>query len=90
MPSTIETDVKEVLGEFKQEFAKLNQRLDRIEYSLTTLKVEVATVKVEVSTIKENVKELNGSQRAQIWALILTMIGATITAVIKFGFFPNP
>jgi len=90
MPSTIETDVKEVLGEFKQEFAKLNQRLDRIENDLTTLKIDVATVKVEVGTIKEDMKELKGSQRAQIWALIITMIGATTTAVIKFSFFPNP
>ena len=85
----IETDLKEVLGEFKQEFSKLNQRLDRIEGDLTFLKVDMATVQTELNFIREDVKELKGSQRAHIWALIITVIGATITAVVKFSFFPN-
>jgi len=108
MATTIETDLKEVLGEFKQEFSKLNQRLDRIEGDLTSLKVsqaeikgemetfkaevkgEFSTLKNELAFIKEDVKDLKSSQRSQIWALIITVIGATITAVVKFGFFPNP
>ncbi len=108
MATTIETDLKEILGEFKQEFSKLNQRLDRIEGDLTSLKVsqaeikgemetfkaevkgEFSTLKNELAFIKEDVKDLKGSQRSQIWALIITVIGATITAVVKFGFFPNP
>jgi predicted nuclease with TOPRIM domain len=97
MATTIETDLKEVLGEFKQEFFKLNQRLDRIEGDLTFLKVsqaeikgELSTLKVELNLVKEDVKDLKVSQRSQIWALIITVIGATIAAVVKFGFFPNP
>ena len=97
MATTIETDLKEVLGEFKQEFFKLNQRLDRIESDLTSLKVsqaeikgELSTLKVELNLVKEHVKDLKISQRSQIWALIITVIGATIAAVVKFGFFPNP
>jgi predicted nucleic acid-binding Zn-ribbon protein len=108
MATTIETDLKEILGEFKQEFSKLNQRLDRIEGDLTSLKVsqaeikgemetfkaevkgEFSTLKNELAFIKEDVKDLKSSQRAQIWALIITVIGATIAAVVKFGFFPNP
>ena len=72
-------------------------QLDRIDTDLTSLKVsqaeikgELSTVKNEIAFIREDVKELKGSQRAQIWALIITVIGATITAVVKFGFFPNP
>jgi chromosome segregation ATPase len=108
MANTIETDIKEVLGEFKQEFFKLNQRLDRIEGDLTFLKVsqaeikgeletfkaevkgEISTVKNELVFIREDVKDLKNSQRSQIWALIITVIGATIAALVKFGFFPNP
>jgi chromosome segregation ATPase len=90
MATTIETDLKEILGEFKQEFSKLNQRLDRIEGDLTSLKVDMATVKTELNFIREDVKDFKGSQRSQIWALIITVIGATIAAVVKFGFFPNP
>jgi predicted nucleic acid-binding Zn-ribbon protein len=93
MTTTIETDIKEVLGEFKQEFFKLNQRLDRIESDLTSLKVsqaemkgEISTVKNELTFIREDIKDLRGSQRSQIWVLIVTVVGA----IIKFGFFPNP
>ena len=39
MTSTIETDLKEILGEFKQEFVKINQRLDKIDETVTDLKV---------------------------------------------------
>jgi hypothetical protein len=48
MATMIETDLKEILGKFKQEFSNLNQRLDRIEGDLTSLKVDMATVKIEL------------------------------------------
>ena len=97
MATIIETDLKEFLGKLDQRFDRLEQRLDRIDTDLTSLKVsqaeikgELSTVKNEIAFIREDVKELKGSQRSQIWALIITVIGATITAVVKFGFFPNP
>jgi hypothetical protein len=39
-----------------------------------------------VSLIKEDIKDLRGSQRSQIWVLIVAVVGA----IVKFGFFPNP
>jgi len=39
MTTTIETDLKEILNEFKQEFVKINQRLDKIDETVTDLKV---------------------------------------------------
>ncbi|MFM2380157.1 MAG: hypothetical protein RLZZ143_2738, partial [Cyanobacteriota bacterium] len=35
---------------------------------------------------KEDVKDLKERATAQIWALIVTVIGATVAAIIKFGF----
>jgi hypothetical protein len=49
----------------------------------------MATVKADLTTVKEEVKDLRGSQRAQIWALIGIIFTAVASAVIKFGFFPN-
>jgi hypothetical protein len=49
----------------------------------------MATVKADLTTVKEEVKDLRGSQRAQIWALIGIIFTAVVSAVIKFGFFPN-
>lgn len=79
MATTIETDLKEVLGEIKSQ-------LNEIQRDVTTLKVDMATVKAYLSTVKEDIKELKGSQRSQIWVLIVAIVGA----IIKFGFFPNP
>ena len=108
MSMTVETDLKEILGEIKQEFAHLNRRLDKIDEDLTQLKIsqaeikgeietfraevkgELTTLKTEVTFVRDDVKDLKNSYRTQIWALILTVIGAIIATVIKFGFFPNP
>ena len=79
MATTIETDLKEVLGEIKSQ-------LNEIQRDVTTLKVDMATVKADLTTVKDDIKDLKGSQRSQIWVLIVAVVGA----IIKFGFFPNP
>ena len=79
MTTTIETDLKEVLGDIKSQ-------LNEIQRDVTTLKVDMATVKADLSTVKEDIKELKISQSSQIWVLIVAIVGA----IIKFGFFPNP
>jgi chromosome segregation ATPase len=97
MPTTIETDLKEILGEFKQQFSHLNQHLDTIQKDLTDLKVsqaeirgDIANIKTELTLMREDIKDLKGRASAQIWVLIVTIIGATSAAVIKFGFFSSP
>jgi hypothetical protein len=74
-PVIIETDLKDVL-------AKMDNRLDRIEQKLEAL----PRIEAEIAQLKVDVTDLKGSQRSQIWVLIVTVVGA----IIKFGFFPNP
>jgi hypothetical protein len=74
-PVIIETDLKDVL-------AKMDNRLDRIEQKLEAL----PRIEAEIAQLKADVTDLKGSQRSQIWVLIVTVVGA----IIKFGFFPNP
>lgn len=85
MASTIETDLQEILGQFKQEFTKINQRLDKIENDLTSLKIEAATAKVDLNIIKEDVRKLRGSQLSQIWALIGIIFSVVVGVFIKFS-----
>ena len=87
MPMMIETDLKDVLNKLDQRFDRLDQKLDKIDSDLTDLKVDMATVKADLTTVKEEVKDLRGSQRAQIWALIGIIFTAVVSSVIKFGFF---
>jgi archaellum component FlaC len=97
MATTIETDLKEVLGDIQKELREIRGDLNDLKVSQVQIKGELAafqaeikedlnTLKVEVCLIKEDVKDLKGSQRSQIWVLILAVVGA----IIKFGFFPNP
>jgi predicted nuclease with TOPRIM domain len=97
MATTIETDLKEVLGDIQKELREIRGDLNELKVSQAQIKGELAafqaeikgdlnTLKVEVSLIKEDVKYLKGSQRSQIWVLIVAVVGA----IIKFGFFPNP
>ena len=97
MATTIETDLKEVLGDIQKELREIRGDLNDLKVSQAQIKGELAAfqaeikgdltaLKVEVSLIKEDVKDLKGSQRSQIWVLIVAVVGA----IVKFGFFPNP
>lgn len=74
-PIIVETKLEDVL-------VKIDSRLERMETKLEAL----PRLEVEVAQLKEDVKELKSSQRTQIWVLIV----AVVSAIIKFGFFPNP
>ncbi len=78
-PIIIETDLKDIL-------AKLDHRLERIETKLEVL----PKIEAEVAQLKEDIKDLKGRANAPIWALIITVIGATIAAIIRFGFLTKP
>lgn len=88
--ATMETELKDILAKFEQQFYRLDQRLDRIEADLTEIKVDMATVKAELTIVKEDTKDLKGRASAQIWALIVTIMGATTAAIVRFGFMNNP
>jgi archaellum component FlaC len=101
MATTIETDLKEILGEFKQEFTKINQQLDRMETDLTTIKVDVATVKTTVNSLENRLEKIETEQKTLIKdmadlkgakSLIIPIIVAVTTSVITLLIraIPNP
>lgn len=68
----IESDLKEILGKLLDKVNDIDKRLVRVETKLD-------------STI-EDVKEIKGSQKAQIWTLIgilITAVGGFIVAVAR-------
>ncbi|MCA2685515.1 MAG: hypothetical protein IM504_23215 [Microcystis sp. M038S2] len=80
----IETKL-EVLPKIETEVSQLKddiRNLKGIEIKLEVL----PKIETEVSQLKEDVKDLKERATAQIWALIVTVIGATVAAIIKFGF----
>ena len=101
MATTIEMDLKEILGEFKQEFTKINQRLDRMETDLTTIKVDVTTVKTTVNSLENRLEKIETEQKTLIKdmadlkgvkSLIIPIIVAVTTSLITLLIraIPNP
>ncbi|MEB3173598.1 MAG: hypothetical protein VKN60_00160 [Cyanobacteriota bacterium] len=74
----IEVDLKDLL-------AKIDNRLDRIEQKLEVL----PRLETKLDGLERRVGRLEDSQNKQIWALVITVIGATVAAAVKFGWFPN-
>ncbi|BFM38914.1 hemolysin XhlA family protein [Synechocystis sp. LKSZ1] len=82
MSTIVETELKDVL-------AKIDSRLERIETDLTDIKISQARMEEKLDSLDDRVRNLEGNQNKQIWALILAILGALITATIRFSFFPK-
>lgn len=73
MSVTIEQDLKEIL--------------DKMSQKLENLALDMATVKTKLEGLENDVKDIKGSQKAQIWTLIgilITAVGGFLVAVGKF------
>ncbi len=81
-PIIIETDLKNILDKIDKRLDRMDDRFDRIDQKLEAL----PRIETEINQLKADVTDLKGSQRSQIWVLIVAVVGA----IIKFGFFPNP
>jgi ElaB/YqjD/DUF883 family membrane-anchored ribosome-binding protein len=79
------------LNDFRKES---NQKLDKIDERLTKLEIAQVRMEANITTLDRDVREIKGTQKAQIWALIGTMMTAILgilTALGRLIFFPaNP
>lgn len=82
------TRIEKKLDDFRQEthqqFQETNKKVDELQKDVTVLKVNMAEVKTEVNSFKEDIKEIKGSQKAQIWTLIGVLSTTVIGAIIRF------
>ncbi len=80
----IESDLKEILNKLEQKLDhidnKFEQKLDRIQKDVTDINLRLTKVETKLDSTVEDIKEIKGSQKAQIW----TLIGVLITAVGGF------
>lgn len=94
MTTTIETDLKEILGEFKQEFVKLNQRLDKIGETVTELNVnqvrmeerlsgQINLLDEKVSGLGKRIENQEFTNRGILIGLIVVILGGSAKL---FGF----
>ena len=85
-PVTVTYSLEEVLKELKQEIKDVNTKLDK----LNSIEVEIAKLSEKVEGMDNRLKTVEGTQRNQVWALIVLLAGAFVTAGAKLFFTSNP
>jgi Skp family chaperone for outer membrane proteins len=68
----------------------VNQKIDTLQKDVTEIKIAQAEIKSEVKDLKEQVREMKGTQKNQIWALITLLGGSLITVSLRALFINNP
>jgi SMC interacting uncharacterized protein involved in chromosome segregation len=96
---TIETDLGKILERIEQNLAEFrretNQRFEQLNKDVTDIKVgqakleaevkgDIKALQGEVSIIKEDIRDIKGSQKAQIWSLIGILGTVALGAVVRF------
>jgi chaperonin cofactor prefoldin len=69
-----------------KQFADVNQKIDKLTDKVNALEVTVSALSEKVDGMDRRVIKLENTLTIQLWALI----GVIVSAVVKFGFFPNP
>ncbi len=83
-PITVTYSLEEILKE-------INQKLDNIQGDVTDLKVGQARLTEKVEGIDNRLRVVEGTQKNQVWTLIILLAGAMVTASVKlFGIVCNP
>ena len=93
----IESDLKEILNKLDQKLdnidKKFEQKLDHLQKDVTDINLRLTKVETKLDSTVEDIKEIKGSQKAQIWTLIgvlITAVGGFIVAVGRSVFSFNP
>lgn len=100
----IESDLKEILSKLDQKLDnidnKFEQKLDNLQKDVTDMNLRLTKVETKLDegvmprldSLSNEIKEIKGSQQAQIWTLIgvlITAVGGFLVAVGRSVFF-NP
>lgn len=96
----IETDLAEILKKLDSRFDKLENKIDteirqglkslgdrlsKLELGQEEIKGEIKVIKTDQINIKEQVGEIKGSQKAQLWSLIVILATALLGILVAAG-----
>ncbi|MEY2857993.1 MAG: hypothetical protein RLZZ74_2305 [Cyanobacteriota bacterium] len=80
----IETDLKEILQELKEGQKAILKKVEETNNKVEDIDKRLVRVETKLDGTLEDIKEIKGSQKAQIWTLIgilITAVGGFIVAV---------
>ena len=93
-PVTVTYSLEEMFSRLEQKIddnqKELNHKLESLQKDVTDLKVGVATLTEKVEGMDKGLEKVEGTQKNQVWALIVLLAGAIATAGARLFFTANP
>ncbi|MGV2831660.1 hemolysin XhlA family protein [Myxosarcina sp. GI1(2024)] len=89
----IETDLKEILRELKEGQKAILNKVEETNNKVEDIDKRLVRVETKLDGTVEDIKEIKGSQKAQIWSLIgilITAVGGFVVAVGRSVLTFNP
>ena len=87
MSIQIESDLKEILERIEKRFDKVDEKIEELGKVTNNIDKRLIKVETKLDNAVDDIKEIKGSQKAQIWALIgilFTAVAGFLIAVGKF------
>jgi peptidoglycan hydrolase CwlO-like protein len=82
-------EIKDSIKEVSQKFDKIDERLTKVEIGLTDLKGDIKVLDEKIEGIDNRLRSVEGTQKNQVWTLIILLGSAIITAAWKVFFSSN-
>jgi archaellum component FlaC len=82
-------EIKDSIKEVSQKFDKIDERLTKVEIGLTDIKGDIKVLDEKIEGIDNRLKSVEGTQKNQVWTLIILLGSAIITAAWKVFFSSN-
>jgi septation ring formation regulator EzrA len=83
-PVTVTYSLEDILARIENKLDNVKADEVKLSEQIKNIEIGLAEVKTEVKGIKEDIKEIKGSQKAQIWTLIGVLGTAVLGTVIRF------
>jgi archaellum component FlaC len=81
-------EIKDSIKEVSQKFDKIDERLTKVEIGIADLKGDIKVLDGKIEGIDNRLISVEGTQKNQVWTLIILLGSAIFTAGWK-GFFSS-
>ena len=82
-PVTVKYDLADIL-------TRIEDKLDKQSDVIGNIKVKLTAVEIELKGVNKRLEAVEGTQKNQVWALIILLGGAIVTAGWRVFFTANP
>jgi len=82
-------EIKDSIKEVSQKFDKIDERLTKVEIGIADLKGDIKVLDGKIEGIDNRLISVEGTQKNQVWTLIILLGSAIFTAGWKVFFSSN-